>query len=95
MLEAPPIDPRALDLRWGEVTCSATSTCSIETYDLVLTAWVSGFPGAIGFEVPVSEGPPQTIEDNGTTFELVRSTIESCPDELRARTASWAAWRSR
>ena len=97
LLETSTVDPGALDFRWGDLACSTASPsgCAVNTFDVAVLAWVSGFPGAIGTEVVVSEGGPVFLDHNATTFELVRSTIESCPDERRARTVSWAAWRSR
>lgn len=99
-LESPPIDPDAIDLSWGEEACNAPAPelgrdCSTTSFDVVVTAWVSGFPGAIGTDLTFAPGESRPIEEHGTTFQLVRASISSCPDTRSVRTAAWATWRAR
>lgn len=98
LLESPPIDPSSLDVRWAEPVCSRDAPelgagCSATQFQLGVTAWVSGFPGAIGTEQLVTEGDPVVLDGSIASFAPVRTTSQSCPDIRVARTAAWAAWR--
>ena len=99
MLESPPVDPSAIDLAWGDDICSAPAPdvgpdCSRSSFGVVLTAWVSGFPGPIGTEMSFAPGETRSIDELGTVFQLARAGMTSCPDTRVARTAAWALWRA-
>ncbi len=97
LVASPPIDPDALDVRVGEPTCSRSApelgeACSASVMELVVTAWVSGFPGAIGTEQIVGEGEIVPLDSGAGVFHAIRTSVVSCPDARVAPTAAWAAW---